>query len=116
MTILRLGQALSAASLLSFLVVALPAAADTAEPGDASNQLLPLETRGMSVEVDPNLYQSAAEEINTFESPNSSNSSGLSDIGIFDDIVDENGELDLPLGITVFDSMGSTSVGVGSDF
>lgn len=114
MTILRLGQALSAASLLSFLVVALPAAADTAEPDDVANQLLPLETRGMNIEVDPNLYQSAAQEINTFEASDSSN--GLSDIGIFDDFVDENGELDLPLGLTVFDSMGTTSVGVGSDF
>ncbi|MGD1943847.1 MAG: hypothetical protein ACFB0G_21340 [Leptolyngbyaceae cyanobacterium] len=116
MTILRLGQALSAASLLSFLVVALPAAADTAEPDDVANQLLPLETRGMSVEVDPNLHQSAAHEINTSEPADSSTTSGLEDIGIFDEFVDENGELDLPLGITVFDSMGSTSVGVGSEF
>jgi hypothetical protein len=36
--------------------------------------------------------------------------------GLFDDLVDENGEVNLPLGITVYDAMGTTSVGFGTQF
>ncbi|MBE9158439.1 hypothetical protein IQ265_16600 [Nodosilinea sp. LEGE 06152] len=32
------------------------------------------------------------------------------------DLVDESGELNLPLGLTVYDAMGTTSVGFGSKF
>ncbi|NJL44892.1 MAG: hypothetical protein HC922_02335 [Leptolyngbyaceae cyanobacterium SM2_3_12] len=33
-----------------------------------------------------------------------------------DALLDDNGEVNLPLGITVFDTMGATSVGFGSKF
>lgn len=33
-----------------------------------------------------------------------------------DALLDDNGEVNLPLGITVFDAMGATSVGFGSKF
>ncbi|PSR18960.1 hypothetical protein C8255_04790 [filamentous cyanobacterium CCP3] len=32
------------------------------------------------------------------------------------DLVDESGEVNLPLGLTVYDAMGTTSVGFGSKF
>jgi hypothetical protein len=35
---------------------------------------------------------------------------------LFDGLVDENGEVNLPLGITVYDAMGTTSVGFGTQF
>jgi hypothetical protein len=49
-------------------------------------------------------------------------SSGITDLSeslnlpILNDLVDESGELNLPLGLTVYDAMGTTSVGFGSKF
>lgn len=40
----------------------------------------------------------------------------LIDSSFLDGLVDENGEVKLPLGITVFNTMGDMSVGFGSDF
>ncbi|MFQ4136358.1 hypothetical protein PGN35_008550 [Nodosilinea sp. PGN35] len=37
-------------------------------------------------------------------------------IPILNDLLDENGDLNLPLGLTVYDAMGTTSVGFGSRF
>ncbi len=36
--------------------------------------------------------------------------------GLLDGLLDEDGELNLPLGLTVYDAMGTTSVGIGTDF
>ena len=36
--------------------------------------------------------------------------------GFLDGLVDENGEVNLPLGLTVYDAMGTTSIGFGSKF
>lgn len=38
------------------------------------------------------------------------------DIPLLDDLLDESGELQLPLGLTVYDAMGTTSVGFGTSF
>ncbi|MEA5451478.1 hypothetical protein VB780_23070 [Leptolyngbya sp. CCNP1308] len=49
-------------------------------------------------------------------------SSGTTDLAeslnlpILNDLIDESGELNLPLGLTVYDAMGTTSVGFGSKF
>ncbi|MBD2231624.1 hypothetical protein [Phormidium tenue] len=49
-------------------------------------------------------------------------SSGITDLAeslnlpILNDLVDESGEVNLPLGLTVYDAMGTTSVGFGSKF
>lgn len=49
-------------------------------------------------------------------------SSGITDLAeslnlpILNGLVDESGEVNLPLGLTVFDAMGTTSVGFGSKF
>ena len=102
-------------SLLSALVLGFPAHANSSSN---AGQLLPLESRSVAVEVDPSLHEAAANEINEFD-PSQSESSGLTDVldaGLFEGLIDENGEMDLPMGITVFDSMGAASVGFGGDF
>ena len=35
---------------------------------------------------------------------------------LLDGLLDENGEFNLPLGLTVYDAMGATSVGFGTEF
>ncbi|NMF86091.1 hypothetical protein [Nodosilinea sp. P-1105] len=35
---------------------------------------------------------------------------------LLDGLLDEQGELNLPMGLTVYDAMGTTSVGVGTEF
>ena len=37
-------------------------------------------------------------------------------IPLLNDLLDESGELQLPLGLTVYDAMGTTSVGFGTSF
>ncbi len=37
-------------------------------------------------------------------------------IPLLNDLLDESGELHLPLGLTVYDAMGTTSVGFGTSF
>lgn len=37
-------------------------------------------------------------------------------IPLLNDLLDESGELRLPLGLTVYDAMGTTSVGFGTNF
>lgn len=37
-------------------------------------------------------------------------------IPLINDLLDESGELRLPLGLTVYDAMGTTSIGFGSEF
>lgn len=47
---------------------------------------------------------------------NTDDSSESLQIPLLDDLLDESGELNLPLGLTVYDAMGTTSVGFGSKF
>jgi hypothetical protein len=41
---------------------------------------------------------------------------GSLDIPLLNGLLDESGELQLPLGLTVYDAMGTTSVGFGTSF
>jgi hypothetical protein len=67
--------------------------------------------------MDPGLFKSAAYRINGFQdSQEASEDSGILDMGFLEGLVDENGDVDLPLGITIFDAMGATSVGFGGEF
>jgi hypothetical protein len=105
------------AATLSTLSVALSPLPAAAEPVGHADQLLPLENRILVIKMNPNLFSTAAQEINTFqERQDGSEDSGLLNMGFLEGLVDENGEVDLPLGITVFDAMGATSVGFGSEF
>lgn len=85
---------------------------------NVADSLLPLETRTMDVPTDSGLLRSVADDINVDDSE-AEETSDITDLigsGFFEGLVDENGDVDLPLGITVFDAMGTTSIGFGSDF
>lgn len=110
---------LPSALVLTVLVFASHARADNPEANDdLANQLLPLETRSVGLETNPSLFKSVVDEINGFSPEASENSANIDVLGagFFEGLVDENGDVDLPLGITVFEAMGTTSVGFGGDF
>jgi hypothetical protein len=115
MVMANTAKVVSSLSLLSVLALSLPVYANA--PDNAA-QLLPLESRNLIVEVDPGLYNSAATEINNFDLDQSESSGLLDALGtdFLDNFVDEDGDVELPLGITVFDAMGTTSIGFGGDF
>lgn len=83
-----------------------------------ADSLLPLENRSVDIQGDPELFKSVANQINaSYQS--TSEESDITDLlgaGFLEGLVDENGEVELPLGITVFDAMGMTSVGFGGSF
>lgn len=83
-----------------------------------ADSLLPLETADMEVQADADLFQSVADDINETDSE-AAETTDLADVlgaGFLEGLVDEDGEVNLPLGITVFDAMGTTSVGFGGSF
>jgi hypothetical protein len=111
MMMLKLATMTVFVSLGSAVAFPLAAAAD-------ADTLLPLEPRRVVVQVDSSLLNSAVQESNAYRLEKS-DSDALSELigpDVLGDLVDENGDVDLPLGITVFDAMGTTSVGFGGDF
>ena len=90
---------------------------DSSAKADVANNLLPLEVRSADMPVNNTLLESVADRINNPEA--TSESSTATDVlgaGLVDDFVDENGDVNLPLGLTVFDAMGTTSIGFGGNF
>lgn len=83
-----------------------------------ANNLLPLETRSVGIEPDAGIFQSVTNDINNNNRSASENSENTDVLGagFLEDLVDEDGNVELPLGITVFEAMGTTSVGFGGDF
>lgn len=97
-----------------------PAAiASTNVPEIRARGLMPLEARALGeVENDSNLDTIAA-RINRSVTSSDSQPEGLldpQDIPIVKDLVDSEGNVNLPMGIRVYDTMGDMSVGFGSDF
>jgi len=119
MNIFSMVRILPSMLVLSALVMTDAAYADRPEADSSlANSLLPLETRSLSVQTDPGLFKSVANDINTFN-PEASENSDISDLlgsGFLEGLVDEDGNVELPLGITVFDAMGTTSIGFGGNF
>jgi hypothetical protein len=109
----------SSAIVLITFAFANYAHADSPEANnDLANNLLPLETRSIGIEANPNLFKSVADEF-VVNGPDASGNFAGRDVlgaGFLEGLVDENGDVDLPLGITVFDAMGTTSIGFGGDF
>ena len=67
----------------------------------------------------PDLLQSVAHNINSANQPDVENTpdiSDLIDLSFIEQFIDEDGNVDLPLGITVYEAMGTTSIGFGGDF
>jgi len=93
----------------------------TSEPqvdDSLASNLLPLETRSVGLEMDTGMFQSVANDINQDHQAAAENSENTDVLGagFLDELVDENGDVELPLGITIFEAVGTTSVGFGSDF
>lgn len=68
---------------------------------------------------DPNNLAQISNRINRRVNPPDPDTFKISDIiqtPILDGLLDENGQVNLPLGIRVYDTMGDLSVGFGSDF
>ncbi len=86
--------------------------AKAGNPEGVSTQLLPLENRGLIVELDPNHLQTAAQEINT-STFGKETSGNVLDLG---ETLGEDGSTNLPLGIRVFSTLGDPSIGFGGDF
>lgn len=107
---------------ISFVVVSLLAGVALAQEAVGSetlaDSLLPLETRSVNIQADPGLFKSVANDINASYqiTSESSDATELLGAGFLEGLVDENGEVNLPMGITVFDAMGATSVGFGGSF
>lgn len=130
---------LTVGSTLSLSVMNLSAHASTT--GTAAD-LLPLDGRAITVDTVPDqlkmvappvstslrpevtyrpeLLQAAAQQINqanrrsdTADTPDIGD---LIDLSFVEQFIDENGNVDLPMGITVYEAMGTTSIGFGGDF
>lgn len=83
----------------------------------AANALMPLETKTLGVQADPSLMATVAERVNQSafaEAEPSDDILSAIDPTLLDDILDEDGNLALPLGLTVFSCMGDPSIGFGS--
>lgn len=112
-------QILIPATLLTTVAWASPAHADSrVSEANATSSLLPLESRSLEAQTDDGLFKSVSSEINNFDE-GSSEQTDIADLlgaGFVDSFIDEDGDINLPLGVTIFEAMGTTSIGFGSDF
>jgi hypothetical protein len=130
---------LTVGSTVSLSVLSCPAQANAT--GTAAD-LLPLDSPSITVETvpdqlkalntsahasikpeatySPDLLRAVAHHINhgssQNEEPDTPDIGDLIDLSFFEQFIDENGNVDLPLGITVYEAMGQTSIGFGADF
>ena len=126
-------------STVSLSVLSVPAQADAT--GTAAD-LLPLDSQDMAVEVvpdqlkavnpsasasirpetsySPDLLRSVADNVNggnqEEEEDDTPDIGDLIDLSFIEQFIDENGDVNLPLGITVYEAMGTTSIGFGGKF
>ncbi|MGF1570154.1 MAG: hypothetical protein ACFCVD_19135 [Nodosilinea sp.] len=108
---------LTATILLGASGVSLPALANTT----ADLQPKPLSMVDMLVteQHNPDSLNRLAERLNLQIRAGDDDTTTITDAlqsPLLDGLVDENGDVNLPLGLTVFDAMGATSVGFGSKF
>jgi hypothetical protein len=131
---------LTVGSTVSLSVISLPAQAQTT--GTAAD-LLPLDAQAVTVDTVPDslknvappvstslrpevtyrpaLLQTVAHQINHGPRPSEErvdtpDIGDLIDLSFVEQFIDDNGNVDLPLGITVYEAMGTTSIGFGGDF
>lgn len=68
----------------------------------------------------PDLLRSVASNVNPNGHPDQAVATpdigDFIDLSFFEQFIDEHGNVDLPLGITVYEAMGQTSIGFGGDF
>jgi len=129
---------LTVGSTVSLSAMSLSAHAQTT--GTAAD-LLPLNPHGVSVDTAPNqlkaaggvsvtlkpeatyspdMLQAVASNINQSNQSTAADDTpdigDLVDLSFVEQFIDEDGNLDLPLGITVYEAMGQTSIGFGAEF
>ncbi|MGD1943280.1 MAG: hypothetical protein ACFB0G_18450 [Leptolyngbyaceae cyanobacterium] len=98
---------------------------------DISAESLPDQTKalpvaGVSASVQPeatyspDLLRTVASNINDGDRDEDKDDTpdigDLVDLSFFEQFIDDNGNVDLPLGITFYEAMGRTSIGFGGDF
>lgn len=116
------------------------AAAQAQSTGTAAD-LLPLDPNGVSIDTlpdplkavssvsvnvkpeatyNPAMLNAVASDINHAQDDSGENDtpdiSDLVDLSFVEQFIDEDGNVDLPLGITVYEAMGQTSIGFGTEF
>ncbi|RZM81792.1 hypothetical protein [Leptolyngbya iicbica] len=68
----------------------------------------------------PEMLNAVASNINHTNQPSpedhAPNLGDIVDLGFVEQFIDEDGNVDLPLGITVYEAMGQTSIGFGLEF
>lgn len=62
------------------------------------------------------LANDMSQQVGSQENGENTDSLESLNIPLLNDLLDESGEINLPLGLTVYDAMGTTSVGFGSTF
>lgn len=117
------------------------AAAAPAQSTGTAADLMPLDPQGVSVDTipdqlkavggvsvsvkpeatySPEMLQTIANNINqanrSTDEPDTPDIGDLVDLSFFEQFIDEDGNVDLPLGITVYEAMGQTSIGFGGEF
>ena len=101
------------------LALAVPLAAEADSADNAATHLLPLEARDLEADVDPDRLQTVAAQINQATFGEKEPQENVLDVGNMpwlESFIDENGEAKLPLGLTVFSTLGDPSVGFGGSF
>jgi hypothetical protein len=112
-THLRWLLVMASATLLSAGV----AQANTATEGASS--LMPVELRAVSLRSEGSSLNSVADQVNQSMAPAEDDSTDVTDIiqvPFLEDLLDENGSVALPMGLTVFTTLGDPSVGFSSKF
>jgi len=69
----------------------------------------------------PDLLRTVADNVNNAPSdkddgPDTPDLSDVIDLSFVEQFIDEDGNVDLPLGITIYEAMGTTSIGFGGEF
>ncbi len=109
-------QPLTLLTLLATTVLVVSAHPASANPHtNSADLLLPLEDRNRAIEVEADRFQSTVDAINDANQPESEEGKVLGN-GFFGNFVGDNGEVNLPLGITVFSTLGDPSIGFGGNF
>ncbi|MEO0534894.1 MAG: hypothetical protein AAF215_13640 [Cyanobacteria bacterium P01_A01_bin.123] len=108
--------------------IAVPAWADTPQTStqpqsNSAAVLYPLEMREMEIETDATLTTTVASQINRSirgeadTEPDILDALGSPELdALIDNLVDDNGDVNLPLGLTFYDTMGDPSFGFGRRF
>ncbi|HEY9879029.1 MAG TPA: hypothetical protein V6D29_11265 [Leptolyngbyaceae cyanobacterium] len=105
--------------ILGLVGLLTPSAALANSSTEGAYRLLPLESRAISAGYENDGLDSIANQINRSVGTPADEQESITDvvqIPLLDQLLDENGKVNLPMGLTVFTTLGDPSVGFGSDF